>query len=119
MKQLIFILLLNSLALFGCPSLLGMNKFTSEKIVIGMTKVEFIKQCGQPLAKEMIKGPYGQSLERLIYNDGYYDSTKALVTITYAFTFEDGQLISQEVIDRVRNESNSKIFQNQNDKEQE
>ena len=82
----------------GCfSSSLGVSRFTSEKIEIGMSKDEFLKICGKPFAKEMTTNRYNNKpVERLLYQESLYSSE--WYVLTSAFVFEDGQLISQVVV---------------------
>lgn len=99
------ILLICCIMQVGCASILGVasSKYTSEKIEIGMSKEDFIKLFGKPFAKEMTMDMNNRPLERLLYQESMFDSE--WYTLTTAFTFQDGKLVSQEVIGKEYNYS--------------
>lgn len=100
MKLKITILLAFCILLVSCASLLGVqsSKYISEKIEIGMSKNEFQKLFGEPYAKEMITDRYNRPVERLLYQESLYD--QEWYTLVTAFTFQDGKLVSQEVVSK-------------------
>ncbi len=100
MRLKLIVLLICSILQVGCASLLGVqnSKFTSEKIEIGMSKKDFLALVGEPYAKEMTMDMHNRPLERLLYQESLYD--REWYTLTTAFTFQDGKLVSQEVINK-------------------
>lgn len=100
MKFKTITLLFFSIMFVSCASLLGVqnSKYTSEKIEIGMSKKDFLKLFGEPYAKEMITDRYNRPVERMLYQESLYD--QEWYTLTTAFVFQDGKLISQEVVSK-------------------
>lgn len=100
MRLKLIVLLICSILQVGCASLLGVqnSKFTSEKIEIGMSKKDFLVLVGEPYAKEMTMDIHNCPLERLLYQESLYDGE--WYTLTTAFTFQNGKLVSQEVINK-------------------
>lgn len=101
MRLKLIVLLICSILQVGCASLWGVqnSKFTSEKIEIGMSKSDFLALVGDPYAKEMkMDNRHNRPLERLLYQESIYD--REWYTLTTAFTFQDGKLVSQEVINK-------------------
>ena len=60
--------------------------------------MDFLALVGEPYAKEMTMDIHNRPLERLLYQESLYD--REWYTLTTAFTFQDGKLVSQEVINK-------------------
>lgn len=100
MRLKLFVLLICCIMQVGCASLWGVqnSKFTSEVIEIGMSKNDFLTLWGNPYAKEMSTDMYNRPVERLLYQERLFDL--AWYILTTAFTFQDGKLVRQEVINK-------------------
>ena len=97
--------------LCSCYTSKSVSMFSSDQVVLGMNRADFLNIYGQPFSKDQ-RYVNGRRLEeRLLYKEELYKGSWFIVTT--AFTFVDGKLVRQATVKEERK------FLNQGDKENE
>lgn len=101
MKTNSIILLLICLFVFNaCYTSSRISKFSSEEIELGMTKDDFIRKYGKPFNKELSYTQDNRAKEDFFYKEELYKGSWFIITT--AFTFIDGKLTKQEIVNEER-----------------